>query len=230
MNCGDFERSLNDGMDARDASPPGLTEVTEAHAAVCPPCRKLAARYLALNRAVRRAVPPPDLPPGFADRVLAASAREGRPVAGRVAPRLALLAAAAGVAAVALGLLWRQAEPGPAEANPAAVARVHAIDPDDLADALADARSATWTLAREASAPAARVGRQILDASESPRPSPAFVLPAGVGPAVEVWRGVGERVHAGVRPLEGSARHAFGFLLGDSPEEDRPAPRPAEGA
>ena len=53
----------------------------------------------------------------------------------------------------------------------------------------------------------------------------------GVGPASEVWQRVGDRVSAGAVPLGGTARHAFGFLLGDAPEDDRrPAGRPAEGA
>jgi len=228
MNCGDFEHALNDRIDARDVPPPGLTEAIEGHAAVCPNCRKLGARYHVLNTAIRTAKSLPEPTQGFADRVLAAAARPGRPVAGRFLPRFALFAAAAAVvAAVVVGLLIpRTTGPVPVQAT----APVRAIDANDLADALADARSASWDLAREASAPAARVGRQMLDASGRPRPSAAFALPEGVLPAAEVWRGVEERVNAGVRPLEGSARHAFGFLLGDSPEDDRPPTRPAEGA
>jgi hypothetical protein len=51
-------------------------------------------------------------------------------------------------------------------------------------------------------------------------------------PSADVLRSVGDRVGAGVRPLSGSALHAFGFLLpsgaADAPEAP-PAP-PRSGA
>ncbi|MCA1686628.1 MAG: hypothetical protein LC745_11780 [Planctomycetia bacterium] len=166
--CRDHERAWNERLDARDpASPP-----TSGHAAACPACRALDARYRALNQAIRALTPAPAPPSGFADRV----------------------------------------------------------DPKGLSDALADAGSATWDLAREASGPAARVGRQVIEAAELPGTSPAVALPGVVRPASDVWREVGDRVNAGVRPLEGSARHAFGFLVGAPPDEDDSPAQPAEGA
>ena len=79
-----------------------------------------------------------------------------------------------------------------------------------LGDSLAEATSATWELAREASAPAARIGRVAW--IEAPAPSPAIGV-APPSPSPGVLREVGSRVGAGVRPLSGTARNAFGFLL-----------------
>ena len=145
-----------------------------------------------------------------------------------------MAAAAALLAASALGLRawvsWVKAPgPGPAPAP----AHVRAIDPGDLTEALADATSATWDLAREASAPAARVGRQVLDdAAAIPGTPSALAMPVAVAPAPEVWQTVGDRLSAGVRPLSGTARRAFSFLLGPPPDGDgRGAPpRPPHGA
>jgi hypothetical protein len=221
MNCRDFERAWNERIDARGAAPADLDQAIDGHAAACLDCRKLDARYRTLRRAISMAVALPRPSPGFTDRVLAAAARDGRPVIWRLVPRLA--------AAVAVG--WGLTSRGPRREAEPTVALVRAIDPNDLTDALGDASTATWDLAREASAPAARVGRQVFDSSEMAATAPVLSLPEGVGQAVGVWREVGDRVNAGVRPLEGSARHAFGFLLDAPPEEDLPAPaRPASGA
>ena len=70
--------------------------------------------------------------------------------------------------------------------------------------------------------PAARIGREVLGSASLP--STTLELPEPVSPAVEVLQGVGSRVQAGVRPLSGSARHAFGFLLGPSTEKPENVP------
>jgi hypothetical protein len=91
---------------------------------------------------------------------------------------------------------------------------------------VADATAATWDLARETSAPAARIGREVVSSSAFaetgtlalPVPALPFVLPA-----------VGDEVQRGVNPLSGSARHAFGFLLGPAlTRETRPPSRERE--
>jgi hypothetical protein len=110
-----------------------------------------------------------------------------------------------------------------------AIAQTHSDDGAgaDLTDALAVATAATWELAREASAPAARFGRQMLVSAEIPEAAPAFGLPRGVRPVSEVLEGVSDHVNAGVAPLEGSARHAFSFLIG--PAIDAVSPREPAG-
>jgi hypothetical protein len=226
MNCHDFERDWNERLDARDPSHPAL----DGHAASCPTCRALDARYRALDQAIR-SLPTPSAPSSvFTDRVLAAAAAwDEAPAILRFVRRPAALAAAAAalVAAVALGLsvsqIGRKAPETP-------LARVRAIDPKDLSDALADAGTATWDLAREASAPAARVGRQVLGSAGLPRATPALSLPESMGSAADVWQRVEGRVSAGARPLGGTARHAFGFLIGVAPDDDPPPARPADGA
>jgi len=232
IDCRDFERAWNERFDVRDAAPAGLERALEAHAAACPSCRALGARYQRLGQAIRTLGPLPAAPAGFADRVLAAAGDvESRPSSWRIVVRLVPLAAAAAVlAAAVLGLRTWMPRRVPPRAPGAAVAQVRAINPEDLTEALADATSATWDLAREASAPAARVGRQVLSAAELPGTHSPLVLPASVAPSAEVWQRVGDRVNAGVRPLKGTARHAFGFLLGPSSDDPGPPPHPRSGA
>jgi hypothetical protein len=85
-----------------------------------------------------------------------------------------------------------------------------------------------------ASAPAARVGSQVLGDAGLPESPPALADLSVPGvPAAEVWQKVGDRVNAGVVPLSGSARSAFSFLLGTrtGAKPDAPAtPRPPHGA
>lgn len=220
MNCPEYERLWNERLDAGDV---GSAPSLERHAAECPACRALGARYYALSQAIQALEPLPMSPDGFVDRVLAAeSARPAVvPMPRRVLWRLAPFAAAAALIPVVFLIprVWP-----PASERPAAVAHVRMIEPDGLTEALAVATSATWDLARETSAPAARVGRQVLVSADLRESAPSLLLPAGVAPAADVWQAVGDRVNAGVGPFEGTARHAFSFLLGPSPD-GQPAPR-----
>lgn len=225
MNCREFESAWNERLDARGAAPVDPGPALDGHAAACPSCRALGARYLALAQAIGTPAPPLAPPAGFADRVLAAAAE--RPAAAVIPPRTRLVrlaAAAAVVAAVGLSIrAWTAGRVGPeVRTPPAPVARVQPDDADDLAEALAAATSASWDLAREASAPAARVGRRVLGAAELSDGSSPFALPEPGPPVAEVLQAVGDRVNAGVGPLGGSARRAFGFLLG--PADDSPPP------
>ncbi len=229
MTCRDFADAWNARIDVRGELSTMRARAVDRHARECPACRALGLRYLALSQALD-AIPPLTgltLPDDFADRVLAAVLREETPSRWRIAPRVGHLAAAAAVlAALTFGLTWKNRQ----EPARPSVEQVRAIDSRDLSEALADAGTATWDLAREASGPAARVGRQVLGSSDLVRATPAVALPIGLRPTAEVWRGVEDRVSAGVRPLEGSARHAFGFLLGESSDEVQPPLRPAKGA
>ncbi len=227
MNCRDFERIWNERLDAPDAALDGVVRSLDEHAASCPDCQAAGTRYQTLGQAILAltltSTSPPSLSPGFVDRVLAEAARpEPQPILGRILPRFAKLAAAAAILAiVALSLSPKGPEP---------VANVRVIDSNDLTSALADAGSATLDFAREASAPAARVGRQVIGSAGLSEESPTLTLPEGMTRTSNVWQNVEDRVQAGVRPLEGTARHAFGFLIGLSPDDDRPPVRPARGA
>jgi hypothetical protein len=100
--------------------------------------------------------------------------------------------------------------------------------------------AATLDLARAASEPAARIGRQVIDAAARPDPAASETEPAGepdsialvvsvpslnaLAPnpaaAAAMWHQVGDGLADGVRPLTSTARHAFGFLLG--PAQPKP--------
>ena len=99
---------------------------------------------------------------------------------------------------------------------------VHARLIDASLPALADATSATIDLARETSAP---VGRVVLASTRITASEPSLPLRVpSVVPTADVLRSVGNRVGAGVKPLSGSARGAFGFLIRSAPVEPRPEP------
>lgn len=205
MTCQDFQREWNELLDAEAsgalATGPGLgvhaaissIEETEAlllaHAAACPACRPIAARYQTLRRAIRAwrrpQVPSADL----VDRILAAQAGDESPTVrsggrfglGAWPHRLGTLRIVSGLAAavlVALGLatgihrIARGPEAdrgGPARGDLAghrnAIPGVERAPgaPPALDRALAEATSATWDLARSASEPAARISREVLD-------------------------------------------------------------------
>jgi hypothetical protein len=77
---------------------------------------------------------------------------------------------------------------------------------------------------------AARLGDEVLDETV-----PSIRLPDPVAPSAEALKGLGNRIATGVRPLSGSARHAFSFLLepalGTKDEPAPPAPpKPPSGA
>ncbi len=232
MNCRDYEAAWNARFDARDSTP--LTGgPLETHAARCPSCRVLGAHYQTLEQALRLLAPP--LPSTeFVDRAAAAAAKT-KPVAlaGRISgtARVRVLAAAAAVLmAVGLGVMtWTIRRDGPS--GPAVPSVATAPEPDDLTTALAEATSATLDLAREASAPAARVGRQVLIVAELPSSPSASGMSDEVPRVLDVWQSVGDRVNDGVRPLSGSARRAFGFLLGTGADDPAPpSPAPKRGA
>ena len=216
MNCRDTERLWNERLDARDSTRPDLDSALAAHAAACPACAAIASRYRALLRALDEMTPPATFPE-FVGRVLRAVEEDRAPADRGVVPlrsRMpiphgARLAAAAILIVASTIALWAV----PMGKKDDRLAEVPTPSPDrSLADALAEATSATLDLARDASAPAGRVGRAVLASAAIPSAS-APMPEVAVGPTSEVIQSVGGRVGAGVLPLSGSAQHAFGFLL-----------------
>ena len=215
MTCRDFERLWNERLDGSATA--GLEASLAEHAAGCPGCGAIGPGFQSLDQALRHWGPPPSPPPEFADRFLARSDLSATGSTLRfVAPRGARRWA---IAAALLALAWagsRAIGPGP-KPGPERIAAVEVDDPPPFDRALVQATSATWELARLASGPAARIGREVLDATaadlgaSTALPSPASASNASTP---EVWRQVGDRLGAGVEPFEGSARGAFGFLLG----------------
>lgn len=239
MKCRDFERLINEQLDAREAASPEVERALEGHGEVCPSCRATALRYQMLRQAIA-ALRPPSPPADFAERFpnprkQSALDAESEVVATAPAfPRLvkfwpSLLYVAA--AASLLLAVWS----GVHSSRPArpALPRVGSasakLTPDPLADALAQATAATWDLARTTSAPAALVGLEILDADDPTETTESRVPPVEDDPASEVLQGVGARVDEEVRPLSGTARHAFDFLLGPAPTRPEASPHPTGG-
>jgi hypothetical protein len=233
MRCQDFERILNEQIDAREQASAERDAILSAHAVECPSCRLIALRYQTLRQVLQH-VPVPVPAADFADRFFAEqpAARADVVPLSRLPRRvLAPLAAAAAVLVVALvgwprpGVRIQPAQPAAPEARVAEPAAV-----PSLADALASAGSATWSLAIETSAPAARVSREMFSADALDTATAALPLAVSVPPATDVLQAVGDRVSAGVRPLSDSAQHAFGFLFdlpGDAPESSPPSSKGA---
>ena len=238
MNCRDFEPTWNDWLDDRCAGNPERAKSLEIHAATCSRCLPVHARYLLLSQALRVVGPLPAVSENFADRVLTARDLPEVVRFGRVYPRLrrfsalALAAAAAAVLLVAASFGFRAWLTGPGQDLPdRAIALKKSAGPAPFTEALAVATSTTLELAREASAPAARDGYELASAelTES-TPSTTLGISVDMAPATEALQRVGNRLNAGVRPLEGSARRAFGFLLSPRLDNPKPPPRSPQGA
>ena len=206
MTCGDYMAHWNDCLDAATPPSPILRARWIDHEANCPDCRRLGIVYEALSKTL----PTPRPSSSMAGRILSAWEHSALDPAilpliprwRRSAAVLAVLAASAVIAAVV------RFAPPPARVQPEATP---ASRPWDVA--LADAASATLELARETSAPVARIGQDVLVASRVDRdPTPSRAS----GTMVE---SVSRNLSEGIRPIEGTARRAFSFLL--APE--RPA-------
>jgi hypothetical protein len=224
MTCRDFQRKWDELLDAEARPPaPGYGEGPDSselasrsavedldqalmdHAAGCPNCRQLAARYHVLRRALRAwdALPAP--PADLADRILAAA--RGRSATGwtvdassrperawrPVVRMLASFTAAAVVLALLLSGINGMIGPARRDRRPVVppvvdqgpVSGRHpgpgtgSLDQPALHLAVAEATSATWDLARSASEPAARISRDFLDATT--RVDPVSAEPASSG-------------------------------------------------
>ena len=232
MNCQDFERLWNEKLDAFEHSSAEAPTALESHAAECADCRALSARYQVLWQTIQRLGPLPAPSTGFADRVLSKSrSREEKGTALLSLRRLIPVSIAASlVGAFTLGdILW-SGRFKPLKPLPQPVTIVSPSDPSDLTEAFAVAGSATWEFAREASGPAARVGRQVLGSSQLRGAAPSLSFPLPVASSAELWQTVEQRINAGARPIGGTARHAFGFLLGATSIDPPPPPASGKGA
>jgi hypothetical protein len=232
INCGDFERIWNLCLDERGMASPELLSSLESHSAECPSCRSAHGRYAVLAQALRTLGPMPPLPADFSTRVLQ---ELGQQLATRRAylfppRRIAVFAIAAGIL-LALGVSTLRPPDRNPTAPPIVSAPTNPPEPHDLSEALAAATDATWKLASETSAPAARIGLDILESTTLPGSSVTFSMADSVelemkdavDAPTSLFQSLGERVNAGVGPLSGTARQAFGFLLGSSEDPRKPA-------
>ena len=234
MNCRDFEPTWNDWLDDRCAGHPERAKSLEIHAATCSRCLPVHARYLLLSQALRVVGPLPAVSENFASRVLAARdlPELDRIVQVHVLLRPFSMLASAAVLLLATSFGFRVWLTGPSQDPPnRAIALKKSAGPAPFTEALAVATSTTLELAREASAPAARVGYELASAelTES-TPSTTLGISVDMAPATEALQRMGNRLNAGVRPLEGSARRAFGFLLSPRLDNPKPPPRSPQGA
>lgn len=229
VTCDDFEPLIHARLDAREPASPGLDEALASHAATCARCREIDQRYRALQRALDSWQPAPAPSRGLADRIVATHKAEQarRPVAATII-RPSLVpwwsAAAAVLAVVVGGLALRvgvdHAPPtGPplaqgASAGAGASETHPALPPvaNPLPEALAEATAATLELALETSLPAARVGRGVLASAALSREQ-FSIPPIESGTPPDGLNSQEDEGTTRVRPLSGTARNAFRFLL-----------------
>jgi hypothetical protein len=237
MKCGDFKRLIHEQLDAREAASAEVERDWESHRSECPECRAEAQRYQALRRAIGAWVTVPAPSADFADRFLlqweqSGAAVPATPGRGRRIweywPAALPIAAAAVLLLMVLPGVRRERPAKPAETPPSLT---DDIDPDAFSDALAEATSATWELARATSVSAPRVGLAVFEAGELPESTASLrpASPQNAGPASDVLPDA-HLDDDDARPLSGSARHAFGFLLGPDPPQPEALPSSSTGA
>lgn len=209
MTCDDFLAGWNVRLDDPGSFANDCAETLDAHAASCEPCRRLASGF----RLVASRRPPPAVPEGLSERVLTAWSASHRQDRRNRAPGRWAWAAGLAAAAVALAIFvpWT-----PRAGRDAVVVLKPTPKTRNLSSALARATSATLDLAREASAPAARLGLDVYDASLPGE----IAWPVGIEPSSapsELFQSMSRKVNSSVVPLSGSARRAFSFLIAPSP-------------
>ena len=212
MNCRDTERLWNEWLDARDGARPDLEALIAAHNESCSACSAVSARFRTLQDALQ-SMTPPHPSPEFVERLRGLPHDSPSVLPFRRNPTVArigwLSAAAALVIASVIGWQAGLFRGAAAKFHPPVVD----VTSRSLSDAFADVTSATLDLAIETSGPAGRVGRVVLDSSTFPDAEPTLSLSVSVVPTSKILQSVSGRVGAGVRPLSGSARQAFGFLF-----------------
>jgi hypothetical protein len=225
MNCRDTERLWNDLLDTPTDAAIELESALEAHAEICPTCAPIAARYRTLRAALLGWKAKPVASPEFLAKLEAASKLAAiLPFENTsIWTSVRRLAAAAAILLAVFGG-WRLFRPTSQPEQPPEVARIEPT-PYSITDSFVEVTSATIDLARETSAPAGRVGRNVLASTTLPDASVELRPQVSVIPSTEVLKSVGGRVGATVRPLSGSARQAFGFLIRAAAQEDRSSPR-----
>jgi hypothetical protein len=245
MNCRDFDQVWNQLLDARrrDADRIAREQSLREHADACPSCRVRHLQFETLRQALEAWSARPEARPSpsadLTDRIVAAATRPELRIA-PPAPRsvrhrlVAFALASAAAAAVLLATVGLRLRPEPAGPTPE-VGRD--IRRGLLSGAVNDATAASWQLARLASEPAARLGKEMIEVSFQPGdgsfrkagfPSSSDLPtldPDSFSPVL--LNQMGDILAAGVRPLSSSARQAFGFLRAPTSEKaDRPVARP----
>lgn len=227
MDCQAFESWCEQRFDERRsfASIADAPDVA-AHVASCSDCQAVASRYGRLEAAIGLWSGTTVLSDGLSDRIVAAVLDDRRSVSILTIDRRAVFAAAA-LILVALGLGIRHSL---IATRPGSVEVVTTPNPPPLPDALEAARTVTLDLARKTTEPASRVGSRIIAQAKFPT-SPQLSLSMPVRPASRIISVLGDDVNRGVKPLSGSARNAFGFLLAPWPHDKGDAPeRSGQGA
>ena len=236
MNCVDFEDYWNQRLDSGASLDAELTADSLVHEGRCQDCRRLASGFRRLQGLLPLKLSA-ELPSAdFAERVLNELARSRKPRWTLPSRRLgwSLAVAATLLLTFTTGLLVHINRTAFLENLSTQVPRK--AGSQTLTLALAEASKATWAFARDTSAPAARVGSDVLGVSDLNEGATrlSFSMPLDVTVKVdsssEALRNVGRRVNEGVRPLSGTARAAFGFLLGTSPDIQLKNQRPGSGA
>jgi hypothetical protein len=233
VNCSEFEAEWNRRLDAARA---GLVPLfaddpeAAAHASACADCRAATIRYSVLLQAIGALPPPQPHDPALTARILATWGEQEEPRTIAASPhagwrRPAIrYAAAAALALVCFGGLMavrdRLAVRRPAElvaTTPApisATATRPAPAARPLNEAFSEAASATLSLARESSAPAARIGRDMIgSAAEAVGPVLATTDETDADPRPPLLDRLGGGVPSAAGPWSTPARNAFGFLV-----------------
>jgi len=215
MTCHEFLTLWNDRLD--DPASLDLAAI-DAHSAECADCAGLAAGFRVLGHRLAA----PAVPEGLSDRIIDAWRAD---VAARKRRRaLGVRAVLGGVGVLAAAAAFLLYVTSGAELVPVAPRLVPA--PRPWTSALADATSATLDLARETSAPAARLGQLAFDSARPGDLDLRSSMPIGSSPpASDLLQSVSDRVSSGVRPISGSARRAFSFLSAPAGGDRRSPPR-----
>ncbi|HEU5119119.1 MAG TPA: hypothetical protein VFT74_21190 [Isosphaeraceae bacterium] len=228
MNCDSLEQLWQNWLDQPSGPSPALDAEAEAHRAQCPACRRRSAGFLSLATALGSAREAPRPSADFADRVLRRFHAERKAdIRRRTWRRWGTLAAAAALAISSGVGIWISRSGTVSHPSQVVVDRP-AQEPVRLTEALAAATSATIELALESSAPAARLGREVLGSTARVQPPSAeFTNPVEASEALE---DAGRRLTSGVSPLSQQAQRAFGFLLGPASSPEEPEVSVRDGA
>ncbi len=218
MTPNDLERECQAWLDARRPLPPDDDPVwTPFLATDAETTFATLGRYRRLQDAIARWVAAPEYEASKA--WLEILVRAGRPIRRRWHPTRWAIAASSLIGLIGLRSAWHES---PTEPKSPTVA----VRP--LNRTLSEASEATLQLARATGEPAARLGRSVFEKAEW---TTSPLLPEiSMEGASDTLIGVSQRFGQGVRPLGGSARKAFGFLLAPvSADPPMPAkPTPAE--
>ena len=231
-DCLDFDHQWNQRIDDRrqGEDAPERAAALADHAAWCESCRSRGLTYAELDSLPTpwRAIPTPS----------AAAVERWRSVALAAAPRLATrprwqcprhlvgFASKAAIATAAAASVLIGSQAILPILFPLAAAPLPLADrPSRLfEEAFSEATSMTWDLAREVSAPAARISSEVLGWHDKRAQA---VVPPEVPPLPELVEAApapgpepreADTPAAGVELISGSARHAFRFLSGTTDE------------